>query len=221
MQRTLACPFFQRAFGWSVPIGGLAGLIGLGGGEFRLPVLMHGIGFDAKSAAPLNLMISLVTLSSAMISRSAAVSTGAMLPHWPEFAGLALGGMASAIYGVRLVRNLSSEWLVRLIACNRRRHRDCQQRSRCCWWRVADSDTDLCLWSRHPNCGLGEYPHLARHRVNGLVALLAIERYPTRQRHTADCVCDERGIHHRLNARRARCGLCAETETVPKSAGCC
>lgn len=117
MQRTLACPFFQRAFGWSVPIGGLAGLIGLGGGEFRLPVLMHGIGFDAKSAAPLNLMISLVTLSSAMISRSAAVSTGAMLPHWPEFAGLALGGMASAIYGVRLVRNLSSEWLVRLIAC--------------------------------------------------------------------------------------------------------
>ena len=34
-----------------------------------------------------------------------------------EFAGLALGGMASAIYGVRLVRNLSSEWLVRLIAC--------------------------------------------------------------------------------------------------------
>jgi uncharacterized protein len=52
MQRTLACPFFERAFGWSVPIGGLAGLIGLGGGEFRLPVLMHGIGFDAKSAAP-------------------------------------------------------------------------------------------------------------------------------------------------------------------------
>ena len=50
MQRTLACPFFQKAFGWCVPIGGLAGLIGLGGGEFRLPVLMHGIGFDAKFA---------------------------------------------------------------------------------------------------------------------------------------------------------------------------
>jgi len=53
MQRTLACPFFRKAFGWCVPIGGLAGLIGLGGGEFRLPVLMHGIGFDAKSAVPL------------------------------------------------------------------------------------------------------------------------------------------------------------------------
>lgn len=116
MPRTLACPFFQRAFGWSVPIGGLAGLIGLGGGEFRLPVLMHGIGFDAKSAVPINLMISLVTLSFAMISRSGAVSAAAILPHWPEAAGLASGGMASAIWGVRLVRNLSSERLVRLIA---------------------------------------------------------------------------------------------------------
>jgi hypothetical protein len=57
MQRTLTCPFFRRAFSWSVPIGGLAGLIGLGGGEFRLPVLMHVVGFDAKSAVPLNLMI--------------------------------------------------------------------------------------------------------------------------------------------------------------------
>ena len=53
MPHTLVgCPYFRRAFGWSVPIGGLAGLIGLGGGEFRLPVLMHSVGFDAKSAVP-------------------------------------------------------------------------------------------------------------------------------------------------------------------------
>ena len=74
MQRTLACPFFRKAFGWCVPIGRLAGLIGLGGGEFRLPVLMHGIGLDAKSAIPLNLMISLVTLTFALISRATAQS---------------------------------------------------------------------------------------------------------------------------------------------------
>src|SRR5436305_12659787 len=98
MLRTLACPFFQKALGWCVPIGGLAGLIGLGGGEFRLPVLMHGIGFDAKSAVPLNLMVSLVTLSFAMISRSGAVSLQAIVPHLPEVAELAIGGMASAIY---------------------------------------------------------------------------------------------------------------------------
>ena len=48
MVRAVACPYFGRAFGWCVPIGGLGGLIGLGGGEFRLPVLMHGIGFNAR-----------------------------------------------------------------------------------------------------------------------------------------------------------------------------
>jgi uncharacterized membrane protein YfcA len=116
MQRTLVCPFFRRSFGWCVPIGGLAGLIGLGGGEFRLPVLMHGIGFDAKSAVPLNLMISLVTLSFAMIARSGTISMTAIIPYLPEVAGLAIGGMASAIYGVSLVRKLSAERLVRLIA---------------------------------------------------------------------------------------------------------
>ena len=113
MHRTLACPFFRKAFGSCVPIGGLAGLIGLGGGEFRLPILMHGIGFDAKSAVPLNLMISLVTLTFALLSRSGAVSLMAIVPHLPEVAGLAIGGMASAAYGASLVRRLSGEWLVR------------------------------------------------------------------------------------------------------------
>jgi uncharacterized membrane protein YfcA len=77
MIRAVACAYFRRAFGWCVPIGGLGGLIGLGGGEFRLPVLMHGIGFDARSAVPLNLLISLVTLSFALAVRSAAVSLAA------------------------------------------------------------------------------------------------------------------------------------------------
>ena len=99
-----------------MPIGGLAGLIGLGGGEFRLPVLMHGIGFDAKSAMPLNLMISLVTLSFAVLSRSGTVSLTTIVPYLPELVGLAVGGMVSAVYGVRLVRRLTGDHLVWLIA---------------------------------------------------------------------------------------------------------
>jgi len=74
MQRTLTCPFFRRAFAWCIPIGGLGGLIGLGGGEFRLPVLMHVVGFEAKSAVPLNLMISLVTLAFALLFREGTIS---------------------------------------------------------------------------------------------------------------------------------------------------
>jgi hypothetical protein len=52
MQETIRCRYFQRAFGWCVPIGCLGGLVGLGGGEFRLPVLIYSIGFNAKSAVP-------------------------------------------------------------------------------------------------------------------------------------------------------------------------
>src|ERR1700726_446686 len=99
----IACPDFRRAFGWCIPIGGLGGLIGLGGGEFRLPVLMYAIGFDAKSAVPLNLLVSLVTLAFAAITPSRAVSLGAVVPHLPEILGLAAGGIVSAFYGAHLV----------------------------------------------------------------------------------------------------------------------
>src|SRR5438445_8990818 len=105
MQRTLCCPFFRKAFGWCVPIGGLGGLIGLGGGEFRLPVLMYAIGFDARTAIPLNLIVSLITLSVAFIARGFSVPVAAITPHLPEILGLAVGGMATAFYGAGLVRN--------------------------------------------------------------------------------------------------------------------
>jgi len=94
----------------------LGGLIGLGGGEFRLPVLMYGIGFDARSAVPLNLLISLVTLTFALAIRSGAVSLAAVLSHLPEMLGLLAGGMVSAFYGAALVRPLRDSHLVRLIA---------------------------------------------------------------------------------------------------------
>src|SRR5215204_5822523 len=116
MYRALACPYFRRAFGSCVPIGGLGGLIGLGGGEFRLPVLMYGIGYDARTAVPLNLLISLVTLAFALAVRSGAVALDAVVPFMPAMLGLLAGGMVSAFYGTRLVRHLSDRRLVRLIA---------------------------------------------------------------------------------------------------------
>ena len=116
MIRAIGCPYFRRAFGWCVPIGGLGGLIGLGGGEFRLPVLIYGIGFDARAAVPLNLLISLVTLSFALAVRSGAVSLAAVVPYLPAMTGLLTGGMVSAFYGARLVSRLSDARLARLVA---------------------------------------------------------------------------------------------------------
>jgi uncharacterized membrane protein YfcA len=116
MISTIACPYFRRAFGWCVPIGGLGGLIGLGGGEFRLPLLMYGIGLDAKSSIPINLMVSLVTLAFSMVVRSRAVSAAAILPYLPEVIGLAAGGIVSAFYGAKLVKRLESKHLIQIIA---------------------------------------------------------------------------------------------------------
>lgn len=116
MLRTFGCGHFRRAFGWCVPIGALAGLVGLGGGEFRLPVLMHSVGFAARSAVPVNLAVSLVTLAFALGTRSGVVSVADVAPHGAEIIGLAAGGMVAAFYGPPLVQRLTSESLVRLMA---------------------------------------------------------------------------------------------------------
>jgi uncharacterized membrane protein YfcA len=116
MQSVLTCPYFRRAFGWCVPIGGLGGLIGLGGGEFRLPVLMYGVGFSARDAVPLNLVTSLVTLAFALAVRSGSVSLGAVVPYLPEMLGLLAGGMVSAAFGARVVTKVSDRRLLRMIA---------------------------------------------------------------------------------------------------------
>jgi uncharacterized protein len=116
MQSAVCCRYFQKAFGWCVPIGGLGGLVGLGGGEFRLPVLMYVVGYPAKTAVPLNLAVSLITLAFALVVRSGAVSVGALVPHLNEVVSLAAGGVASAFYGARFVSAIKSEYLVKTIA---------------------------------------------------------------------------------------------------------
>jgi len=111
MRHTLSCRYSQGAFLAAIPIGGLAGLIGLGGGEFRLPVLTQYIGFPARAAIPLNLLISLATLASALALRNHAIPVDGVTAHLPEVIGLTLGGVASAIFGARLVMHLSDRRL--------------------------------------------------------------------------------------------------------------
>jgi uncharacterized membrane protein YfcA len=94
----------------------LAGLIGLGGGEFRLPVLMYSVGFSAKSAVPVNLAVSLVTLAFALGTRSSVVSLADVIRHGTEVIGLTCGGIVTAFYGPRLVQALTSARLVQIIA---------------------------------------------------------------------------------------------------------
>ena len=64
---------------------------------------MYVVGYPARTAVPLNLAVSLVTLAFALVIRSSAVSVGALAPYLNEVVGLAIGGVASAFYGARFV----------------------------------------------------------------------------------------------------------------------
>jgi uncharacterized membrane protein YfcA len=77
---------------------------------------MYSIGFDARSSIPLNLLTSLITLALSMAVRSRAIGIESLAPHLPEIVGLAVGGVASAFYGARLVSQFSDRRLVTLIA---------------------------------------------------------------------------------------------------------
>ncbi|MFF4418660.1 sulfite exporter TauE/SafE family protein [Streptosporangium sp. NPDC001559] len=87
-------------------VGALGGMIGLGGAEFRLPLLIGLFGFAALSAVILNKAISLVVVLTALPARLAAVSFTDLGTHWAIaanlLAGSLLGAWAGASWAVRM-----------------------------------------------------------------------------------------------------------------------
>ena len=105
-----------QAFLWGLPIGALGGLIGLGGAEFRLPVLVGALGYAARQAIPLNLAISLVTLTVALGTRARVLSLTAVAPLVPVIAGLIVGAVSTAVLGASLAARLPRKRLEGVIA---------------------------------------------------------------------------------------------------------
>ncbi|GAB4420069.1 MAG: hypothetical protein Fur0044_16780 [Anaerolineae bacterium] len=85
------------AFAIAVPIGVLGGLIGLGGAEFRLPVLAGPLKYSAPRAVPLNLAISLVTLAVSLVIRGRTLSFAPLSPYVPAIGSLIAGAVITAI----------------------------------------------------------------------------------------------------------------------------
>jgi uncharacterized membrane protein YfcA len=104
------------ALGCALAIGGLGGLIGLGGGEFRLPILVGLIGFTARAAVPMNQILSLVTLATALTVRGWAGSLVGVGAFAPAVAALCMGGIMAAYLSARLLMKISDHRLERAIA---------------------------------------------------------------------------------------------------------
>lgn len=105
----------KRAFLFSVPIGALGGLIGLGGAEFRLPVLVGPLGYGAHRAVKLNLAVSLITVAAALLTRGRTLALDALLPFGWAIAALIVGAMVSAYLGATMTSRLTVLQLERTI----------------------------------------------------------------------------------------------------------
>ncbi|MGW8601291.1 TSUP family transporter [Streptomyces sp. NPDC055893] len=106
-------------FGAGAAIGVLGGTIGLGGAEFRLPLLIGLFGFAALSAVILNKAMSLVVVLVALPARLAAVPAAEVAARWPVavnlLAGSLLGAWAGASWAVR--KRTASLYKVLAVSC--------------------------------------------------------------------------------------------------------
>ena len=100
---------------YGAPIGLLGGLIGLGGAEFRLPVLAGVFGYAARRAVALNLAISLVTVVSALLIRGGTLSLDPLIALLPVALAMIVRAVSAAFFGVAFVHRISEVLLERLI----------------------------------------------------------------------------------------------------------
>jgi uncharacterized protein len=100
---------------YGAPIGLLGGLIGLGGAEFRLPVLAGVFGYAARRAVALNLAISLVTVVSALLIRGGSLSLDPLVALLPVVFAMIAGAVCAAFVGVALVHRIAEHMLERFI----------------------------------------------------------------------------------------------------------
>ncbi|MFD5141904.1 sulfite exporter TauE/SafE family protein [Streptomyces sp. NPDC058401] len=103
-------------FGAGAAIGVLGGMIGLGGAEFRLPLLIGLFGFAALSAVILNKAMSLVVVLVALPARLAAVPAAEVAARWPVAANLLAGSLLGAWAGASWAVRMRSSTLYKVLA---------------------------------------------------------------------------------------------------------
>lgn len=104
------------AFIGGAGIGTLGGLIGLGGAEFRLPLLIGLFGFGALEAVIVNKAMSLIVVVSALPFRMDTVPARNILDHWAIVVNLLAGSLVGAWVGASWATRLKSATLFKVLA---------------------------------------------------------------------------------------------------------
>ena len=104
------------AFTGGALIGALGGLIGLGGAEFRLPLLIGWFRFAALEAIVLNKAMSLIVVASAFIFRTRTIPIGDVAAHWPTIVNLLAGSFIGSWMAAGWATRMRATVLYRVMA---------------------------------------------------------------------------------------------------------
>ena len=97
-------------------VGVLGGMIGLGGAEFRLPLLIGMFGFLALQAVILNKALSLLVVATALPARLMSVPLAELSPHWSIVVNLLAGSLVGAYLGATWATRMATRTLYRVLA---------------------------------------------------------------------------------------------------------
>lgn len=104
------------AFSMGMLVGLLGGMIGLGGAEFRLPLLISMFGFVALQAVILNKAMSLAVVATALPARLMAVPYDDLSAQWTSIANLLAGSLIGAWAGASWATRMRTATLHKVLA---------------------------------------------------------------------------------------------------------
>lgn len=103
------------AFAWGALVGILGGLIGLGGAEFRLPVLVSIFNYRTLQAIIINLIVSLVTVTFSFIFRSGIIGLENVLANLTVIINILAGSLIGSYIGVHYATRINEKVLNRIV----------------------------------------------------------------------------------------------------------
>lgn len=103
-------------FGSGLAVGTLGGLVGLGGAEFRLPLLIGLFRFGALPAVILNKATSLVVVAASLLFRAGSIPLPSVLERWDVIVTLLAGSLLGAWCGAGWATRIKSRTLYRILA---------------------------------------------------------------------------------------------------------
>lgn len=105
--------FLAFIWGWMIAV--LGGLIGLGGAEFRLPVLVGIFKYRTLQAIVINLAISLITVVFSFLFRASFTSFSLIVANFYIILNILTGSLLGAYIGVNFATKLNEQVLTRVV----------------------------------------------------------------------------------------------------------